>query len=92
MPMVEIIRGVHTADDTVLRSLDVIYAELNDGKYRPCPLLKKMVSAGRVGRKSGRGFYEYGAGTPDFTAETFSDLVCRAFRGPITSNGRFSSS
>jgi len=55
---------LETADliglDTVLRSLDVIYAELNDGKYRPCPLLKKMVYAGLVGRKSGRGFYEYG--------------------------------
>lgn len=56
---------LETADliglDTVLRSLDVIHAELNDSKYRPCPLLKKMVYAGRVGRKSGRGFYDYGA-------------------------------
>lgn len=55
---------LETADliglDTVLRSLDVIYGELNDGKYRPCPLLKKMVYAGLVGRKSGRGFYDYG--------------------------------
>ena len=55
---------LETADliglDTVLRSLDVIYAELNDSKYRPCPLLKKMVYAGTMGRKSGAGFYDYG--------------------------------
>jgi 3-hydroxybutyryl-CoA dehydrogenase len=54
---------LETADliglDTVLRSLDVIYGELNDSKYRPCPLLKKMVYAGTNGRKSGKGFYEY---------------------------------
>lgn len=54
---------LETADliglDTVLRSIEVIYAELNDDKYRPCPLLKKMVYAGLNGRKSGRGFYDY---------------------------------
>jgi 3-hydroxybutyryl-CoA dehydrogenase len=54
---------LETADliglDTVLRSIEVIYAEFNDSKYRPCPLLRKMVYAGRAGRKSGRGFYEY---------------------------------
>jgi 3-hydroxybutyryl-CoA dehydrogenase len=54
---------LETADliglDTVLRSLEVIYAELNDSKYRPCPLLKKMVYAGMNGRKSGKGFYDY---------------------------------
>jgi 3-hydroxybutyryl-CoA dehydrogenase len=56
---------LETADliglDTVLRSLDVIYAELNDSKYRPCPLLKRMVYAGTMGRKSGKGFYDYGS-------------------------------
>jgi 3-hydroxybutyryl-CoA dehydrogenase len=54
---------LETADliglDTVLRSLDVIYAELNDSKYRPATLLKRMVYAGTVGRKSGKGFYDY---------------------------------
>ena len=39
--------------------LDVMYREFSDSKYRPCPLLRKMVDAGRLGRKSGRGFYEY---------------------------------
>ena len=55
---------LETADliglDTVLRSLEVIYDELNDSKYRPCPLLKSMVYAGTNGRKSGKGFYDYG--------------------------------
>jgi 3-hydroxybutyryl-CoA dehydrogenase len=54
---------LETADliglDTVLRSIEVIYEELNDSKYRPCPLLKKMVYAGWLGRKSNRGFYTY---------------------------------
>ncbi len=54
---------LETADliglDTVLRSIEVIYDELNDSKYRPCPLLKKMVYAGTTGRKSGSGFYDY---------------------------------
>ncbi len=45
--------------DTILYSLEVLYESFNDDKYRPCPLLKKMVDAGLHGRKSGRGFYEY---------------------------------
>ena len=46
--------------DVCLHVMDVMYREFCDSKYRPCPLLRKMVDAGRLGRKSGRGFYEYG--------------------------------
>lgn len=45
--------------DTVLRSIQTLYALLSDSKYRPAPLLEKMVDAGILGRKSGRGFYTY---------------------------------
>ncbi|HEX8572383.1 MAG TPA: 3-hydroxyacyl-CoA dehydrogenase family protein [Allosphingosinicella sp.] len=55
---------LETADliglDTVLLSIEMIYAELADSKYRPCPLLKQKVYAGTLGRKSGEGFYRYG--------------------------------
>jgi 3-hydroxybutyryl-CoA dehydrogenase len=54
---------LETADliglDTVLDSLLVLYESYNDSKYRPCPLLKKMVDAGLYGRKSSMGFYSY---------------------------------
>jgi 3-hydroxybutyryl-CoA dehydrogenase len=46
--------------DTCLAILDVMHEGLGDPKYRPCPLLRKYVAAGWLGRKSGRGFYTYG--------------------------------
>jgi len=45
--------------DVCLNILEVLHTELGDSKYRPCPLLRKMVAAGHLGRKSGRGFYDY---------------------------------
>jgi 3-hydroxybutyryl-CoA dehydrogenase len=47
-------------NDVCLAILEVLQRDLGDDKYRPCPLLRKMVAAGQLGRKSGRGFYEYG--------------------------------
>jgi 3-hydroxybutyryl-CoA dehydrogenase len=47
--------------DTTLAILDYMHEETGDPKYRPCPLLRKMVRAGHLGRKSGRGFYDYTA-------------------------------
>jgi 3-hydroxybutyryl-CoA dehydrogenase len=54
---------LETADliglDTILLSIEVLYENFKDDKYRPCPLLEQMVAAGLHGRKSGQGFYNY---------------------------------
>lgn len=54
---------LETADliglDTILYSLESLHESFKDSKYRPCPLLKKMVDAGLYGQKSGKGFYHY---------------------------------
>lgn len=54
---------LETADliglDTILYSIEVLHESFADSKYRPCPLLQKMVDAGLYGRKSGTGFYSY---------------------------------
>jgi len=47
--------------DVCLAIMNVLHDGLGDPKYRPCPLLRRMVAAGQLGKKSGRGFYEYSA-------------------------------
>lgn len=53
--------------DTCLAIMQVLYEGLADSKYRPCPLLVKYVEAGWLGKKTGRGFYDYSSGTPQPT-------------------------
>ena len=50
--------------DTCLSVMEVLHRELGEDKYRPCPLLRRMVAAGALGRKAGRGFYDYRSARP----------------------------
>jgi 3-hydroxybutyryl-CoA dehydrogenase len=62
---------LETADligvDTILHSVEVLYENYSDSKYRPCPLLRQMTDAGLHGRKTGRGFYDYAVSEPKAT-------------------------
>lgn len=51
--------GDYIGLDIVLAIMEVIYAETGDSKYAPAPLLRKMVRAGKLGKKTGEGFYNY---------------------------------
>ena len=63
-PMGPLEQGDFIGLDTVLSIMNVLYEGLADSKYRPCPLLTKYVEAGWLGRKSGRGFYDYRGDVP----------------------------
>ena len=54
-----IVEAIHEAKRLRTQILEVMHAGLGDPKYRPCPLLRKYVAAGWLGKKSGRGFYAY---------------------------------
>ena len=64
-PMGPLELGDYIGLDIVLAIMEVLYNETSDSKYRPAPLLRKMVRAGHLGVKSGIGFYDYSNGFKD---------------------------
>lgn len=58
-PMGPLTLGDFVGLDVLLAALEVMQSDLGEAKYQPCPLLRKMVEAGYLGRKSGRGFFDY---------------------------------
>ena len=66
--------------DTCLSIMRIVYEGLGDTKYRPCPLLVKYVEAGWLGRKTGRGFYDYSGDTPSRPVRGAISSRCRKIR------------
>jgi 3-hydroxybutyryl-CoA dehydrogenase len=64
--------------DTCLAIMNVLYDGFGDSKYRPCPLLKQYVAAGWLGKKSGRGFYDYSGGSAQADGVTAAAPAGRA--------------
>ena len=67
--------------DTCVAIMDVLHEGLGDPKYAPCPLLRRHVAAGRLGRKAGRGFYEYGYAPWTRSVDAALDAQAGAGRG-----------